>query len=65
MAMIHNKYALTLIILLLILLCLLNLDQGGIAYCEGDVRGSNSGSDGMQVMDKFRTELSSFKNHPC
>lgn len=51
MAMIHNKYALTLIILLLSLLCLLNLDQDGIAYCEGDGRVSDSSSDEMQLMD--------------
>lgn len=64
MAMIHNKYALTLIILLLSLLCLLNLDQDGIAYCEGDGRVSDSSSDEMQLMDQLRTEISSFKKHP-
>lgn len=63
MAMMHNKYALTLIILLLSLLCLLNLDQDGIAHCEGDGRVSDS-SDEMQLMDKLRAEISSFKNHP-
>ncbi len=57
----HNKLALPLIILLLSLLCQLYLDQGGTAHYERDVSGSVSGSDGIQLMDKLRTELSSFK----